>query len=284
VDKTLPHGGKWSQYGKYKRFISNGALFGVAEIDSPYAREKILSGEWNHVSPSIDATVYETQDGRIVVQDGKFDHVLYVDDPAFTKADTREINNIGAALQAAYSQSQNHVIVGTHPEGKATDLKQLIKNQGDKMTDDKLKEQTPIKIEKIDYGKLAKEIVQAQKDAEKPDYDAVVKENESLKNRLEANDKIAKEYHSKEIADVTQMHKDAGLEVNEEKGKELGAMSIKELQTVKTLVQAMTKKPGTKTEGKPDMKYKKFQSRKDEDGVTVNLGRYDHETKQWVDE
>lgn len=81
-----PHEGLWSPVGKFVDFQSNHATHGIAEITKDYAWEKIKSGEWDAVSPSVLAFV-EHQEGDVaVVDDFNFEHVLFVDKGAYPNA------------------------------------------------------------------------------------------------------------------------------------------------------------------------------------------------------
>ncbi len=81
-----PHEGLWSPVGRFVDFQSNHVTHGIAEITKDYAWEKIKSGEWDAVSPSVLAFI-EHQEGDVaVVDDFNFQHVLFVDKGAYPEA------------------------------------------------------------------------------------------------------------------------------------------------------------------------------------------------------
>jgi hypothetical protein len=106
-----PHHGYWTPVGQFVDFESNHATYGIAEITKDYAWEKIKSQEWSAVSPSILASVEHQEGDLAVVDDFVFNHVLFVDQPAYPEAGVKQLceGDLGScgfyqALQAAYDQ------------------------------------------------------------------------------------------------------------------------------------------------------------------------------------
>jgi transposase-like protein len=81
-----PHEGLWSPVGKFVDFSSNHVTHGIAEITKDYAWQKIKSGEWNAVSPSVLAFLEHREGDVDVVDDFNFEHVLFVDKGAYPAA------------------------------------------------------------------------------------------------------------------------------------------------------------------------------------------------------
>jgi len=81
-----PHEGLWSPIGKFVDFSSNHVTHGIAEITKDYAWDKIKSGEWNAVSPSVLAFVEHREGDVDVVDDFNFENVLFVDKGAYPAA------------------------------------------------------------------------------------------------------------------------------------------------------------------------------------------------------
>jgi hypothetical protein len=101
-----PHEGYWTPVGRFVDFESNHVTRGIAEITKDYAWEKIKSKEWKAVSPSILAAVEHQEGDTAVVDDFVFEHVLFVDKPAYPGAGVEGICegdscNFNQALQAA---------------------------------------------------------------------------------------------------------------------------------------------------------------------------------------
>lgn len=104
----LPHEGLWTPVGNFIDFQSNHATYGIAEITKDYAWDNIKSRKWQAVSPSVLAFV-EHQEGDVsVVDDFNFQHVLFVDKPAYPEAGVKgtcegdlSACNFFQALQAA---------------------------------------------------------------------------------------------------------------------------------------------------------------------------------------
>jgi len=86
-----PHEGMYIRVGRWVGYEANGAVYGIAEITHPYAAEKIKRGEWRAVSPSILAYAQRREDGIDVVEDFRFEHVLFVDRPAIPPAGVKAI-------------------------------------------------------------------------------------------------------------------------------------------------------------------------------------------------
>jgi hypothetical protein len=90
-----PHEGLWSPVGYFIDFESNHVTHGIAEITKDYAWEKIKSGEWQAVSPSVLAFL-EHQEGDVaVVDDFNFEHVLFVDKGAYPDAKVESTYDAG---------------------------------------------------------------------------------------------------------------------------------------------------------------------------------------------
>ncbi|MGA2971897.1 MAG: hypothetical protein ABSE39_04635 [Candidatus Bathyarchaeia archaeon] len=102
-----PHEGLWSPVGHFVDFESNHVTHGIAEITKDYAWEKIKSGEWSAVSPSVLAFL-EHQEGDVaVVDDFNFEHVLFVDKGAYPDAGVESTYDAGfyqALASAAVQQ------------------------------------------------------------------------------------------------------------------------------------------------------------------------------------
>ena len=81
-----PHEGLWSPIGRFIDFESNHVTHGIAEITKDYAWEKIKSGEWGAVSPSVLAFLEHQEGDLSVVDDFNFEHVLFVDKGAYPEA------------------------------------------------------------------------------------------------------------------------------------------------------------------------------------------------------
>ncbi len=81
-----PHEGLWSPVGRFVDFESNHVTHGIAEITKDYAWDKIKSGEWQAVSPSVLAFVEHREGDVDVVDDFNFEHVLFVDEGAYPNA------------------------------------------------------------------------------------------------------------------------------------------------------------------------------------------------------
>jgi hypothetical protein len=103
-----PHEGLWSPVGHFVDFESNHVTHGIAEITKDYAWEKIKSGEWDAVSPSVLAFL-EHQEGDVaVVDDFNFEHVLFVDKGAYPDARVESTYDAGfyqALASAAEKQA-----------------------------------------------------------------------------------------------------------------------------------------------------------------------------------
>ena len=101
-----PHEGLWSPIGHFVDFESNHVTHGIAEITKDYAWEKIKSGEWSAVSPSVLAFL-EHQEGDVaVVDDFNFEHVLFVDNGAYPEAGVESTYDAGF-YQALASAAEN---------------------------------------------------------------------------------------------------------------------------------------------------------------------------------
>jgi len=81
-----PHEGLWSPIGRFIDFESNHATHGIAEITKDYAWENIKNKNWKAVSPSVLAFVEHREGDVDVVDDFNFEHVLFVDKPAYPEA------------------------------------------------------------------------------------------------------------------------------------------------------------------------------------------------------
>lgn len=102
-----PHEGLWSPVGQFVDFESNHVTHGIAEITKDYAWENIRNKNWKAVSPSVLAFVEHREGDVDVVDDFNFEHVLFVDKPAYPDAGVEETCdsetkcNFYQALQAA---------------------------------------------------------------------------------------------------------------------------------------------------------------------------------------
>ena len=81
-----PHEGLWSPIGRFIDFESNHVTHGIAEITKDYAWENIKNKNWKAVSPSVLAFVEHREGDVDVVDDFNFEHVLFVDKPAYPEA------------------------------------------------------------------------------------------------------------------------------------------------------------------------------------------------------
>jgi len=109
-----PHQGEWPVIGRFKAYQNNGETWGLAEITDPYAEKAIESRTpgWTAVSPSITPVLEWDEFGKARVGKFRFDHVLFVDKPAFSPAGVYQTcsrpegcgfgsHSLCAALQAA---------------------------------------------------------------------------------------------------------------------------------------------------------------------------------------
>ena len=100
-----PHEGLWNPVGRFVGVEGNGAVYGIAEITDPYGAEMIRKGEWKAVSPSILVYAQRKEDGVDVVDDFKFEHVLFVEKPAIPAAGVKGICEAEDPGFCTFSQS-----------------------------------------------------------------------------------------------------------------------------------------------------------------------------------
>ena len=98
--------------GRIKDFEANGAVYGIAEITDPEAWEKIKRGEWRFTSPRIVAyDVDFSPTGLEIVRDFKFDHIAFVEDPAYAQLPAMplpgEYCNFSQILTASLDRGRN---------------------------------------------------------------------------------------------------------------------------------------------------------------------------------
>ncbi|MGD0175813.1 MAG: hypothetical protein ABSC50_03190 [Candidatus Bathyarchaeia archaeon] len=105
-----PHEGLWSPVGHFIDFESNHVTHGIAEITKDYAWEKIKSGEWSAVSPSVLAFVEHLEGDVSVVDDFNFEHVLFVDKGAYPEAGVESTYDAGF-YQALASAAEQQVSI-----------------------------------------------------------------------------------------------------------------------------------------------------------------------------
>jgi len=80
------HLGKWKEVGRFRSYEQNGVTYGLAEVTEPYAAKNVREHKWKATSPKIIVNAERRENGEIEVTDYKFDHVLFVEDPAFPNA------------------------------------------------------------------------------------------------------------------------------------------------------------------------------------------------------
>jgi len=105
------------------RLDPGGAVYGIAEITDPEAWEAIKSGRWRYVSPRIIARhVDYSPTGAAIVRDFLFDHVAFVEKPAYPRAGVHELlashSEAGANPYCGFSQALEaalQVQVGASP-------------------------------------------------------------------------------------------------------------------------------------------------------------------------
>jgi len=107
----------WAEYGHFIDFENNGRTYGIAEITAPddEVRQAIRERRLSAVSPSVFPKAGFYDDKGLVVTDYVFDHVLFVDHPAFRDlslddglmADSPDLTSASwhSALQAAFVPS-----------------------------------------------------------------------------------------------------------------------------------------------------------------------------------
>lgn len=95
------------------RLDPSGAVYGVAEITDPEAWEALQSGRWRHVSPRIMAyAVDHSPTGADIVRGFRFDHVAFVEDPAYPRAGVRELL---AGRSCGFSQALDAALSSRSP-------------------------------------------------------------------------------------------------------------------------------------------------------------------------
>ena len=133
VETPANHRGLWKDFGNFISYEQNGATLGLAEVTHPYAAEKIRSKEWIAVSPKILVNAERRQNGEIVVDDYRFDHILFVDQGAFDRARVVEVCDsslecgypaLGAALERAITDIDEFFPV-TDPHGSLIDAEMM---------------------------------------------------------------------------------------------------------------------------------------------------------------
>ncbi|MEM2122918.1 MAG: hypothetical protein QXE79_04695 [Candidatus Bathyarchaeia archaeon] len=90
------------------RLDPGGAVYGIAEITDPEAWEAVKAGRWRYVSPRIIAyRVDHSPTGAEIVRDFRFDHVAFVENPAYPRAGVHSLLagycGFSQALEAALS-------------------------------------------------------------------------------------------------------------------------------------------------------------------------------------
>jgi len=107
----------WGEYGHFVDFTNNGKTYGIAEITAPdeEVRQAIRERRLSAVSPSVFPKAGFYDDKGLIVTDYVFDHVLFVDHPAFhdlsldegLMADSPDLTSASwhSALQAAFVPS-----------------------------------------------------------------------------------------------------------------------------------------------------------------------------------
>jgi hypothetical protein len=107
----------WAEYGHFVDFTNNGKTYGIAEITAPdeEVRQAIRERRLSAVSPSVFPKAGFYDDKGLIVTDYVFDHVLFVDHPAFhdlsldegLMADSPDLTSASwhSALQAAFVPS-----------------------------------------------------------------------------------------------------------------------------------------------------------------------------------
>jgi hypothetical protein len=136
-----PHIGRWKDVGKFVNYQQNGQTYGLAEVLEPYAAKNVRERKWRATSPKIIVNAERHENGEIEVSDYRFDHVLFVEDPAFPKSGVVQVcdspescgfpsNCLAGALEAAFDESftvmaeealidAEMTALGLHPEKKS---------------------------------------------------------------------------------------------------------------------------------------------------------------------
>ena len=192
-DPELPHYGTWSVIGKPVDFESNSATYGVFEITVDKAWDMIQKHELSTTSPSVLVKeAHYDEDGKLIVDDFNWDHILFVDNPAFRNAGVvatcegpnPTACNFGQTLQAAFlSHGQKpRQDVGTQspPGTQSSREKTVSENKGEKSMSDEKSETT-----KQEKNQGCAEAAQAAADIKNAAEDMKT-ENEVLKTELKA--------------------------------------------------------------------------------------------------
>ncbi|MGC8850200.1 MAG: hypothetical protein ACP5QI_06985, partial [Candidatus Bathyarchaeia archaeon] len=108
------------------RLDPSGAVYGVAEITDPEAWEAVKSGRWRYVSPRIIAfNVDRSPTGAEIVRDFAFDHVAFVERPAYPRAGIHELPasscGFSQALEAALSSYGSRSPINRTGDNQASD-------------------------------------------------------------------------------------------------------------------------------------------------------------------
>jgi hypothetical protein len=259
-----PHEGMWYPIqGKFMETYSNGVTGGKAQIQDPYAEEKIKNGEWVAVSPSVHGLAHYDQQGNVIFDDFQFQHVLFLPKdmpPAYPNMGIKDLEKQGsfeAALQAALQPftvtnvtDAEMTALGIHPEKKSKTGNDQIMSQ-------------PINI-----SPDPKDLKIQEQDTQIKELQAKLEENKSATQKLaelEAKTKaletfqgaVSKREHSTLVSTVLETEKQAGLladdKAKEEESKRLDGLgddTLRELQAVyaKTAAYVKSLPPAKKPE------------------------------------
>jgi len=301
-----PHEGMWYPIqGHFNATYSNGVTGGKAIIQDPYAEEKIKSGEWAAVSPSVHGLARYDDQGNVIFDDFTFQHVLFLPkeiQPAYPHVGIRDFEEQGSfevALQAALrpftvkepqgsETDADMKALGIHPENKSKggispmystsnispemimELRELIQGQAAQIKE---------------LQDTMKTIVEAQstktQDAPKSP-DLKIAELEAKTKALETfQGVVSKREHDSLVASVLEAEKQAGQltddKAAEEEKKRLDTFSnetLNELHTVHSKTAAFIKSlPPAK---KPEEFDEKAQAALDDVWNTVHRQMFGH--------
>jgi len=261
-----PHEGMWYPIqGKFMETYSNGVTGGKAQIQDPYAEEKIENGEWVAVSPSVHGLAHYDQQGNVIFDDFQFQHVLFLPKdmpPAYPNMGIKDLEKQGsfeAALQAALQPftvtapgaktDAEMKALGIHPEKKSNkeeiEMSQTINISPD--TKD-------LKIQELD--KTVKEL-QAKLEENKSAIQKLAELEAKTKALETFQGAVSKREHSTLVSTVLETEKQAGLladdKAKEEESKRLDGLgddTLRELQAVyaKTAAYVKSLPPAKKPE------------------------------------
>lgn len=215
-----PHEGMWYPIqGKFMETYSNGVTGGKAQIQDPYAEEKIKNGEWVAVSPSVHGLAHYDQQGNVIFDDFQFQHVLFLPKdipPAYQNVGVKGLEKQGsfeAALQAAL-QPFTVTALGAKTDAE---MKALGLHPEKKSNKEEIEMSQPINI-----SPDPKDLKIQEQDKQIKEMQAKLEENKSATQKLaelEAKTKaletfqgaVSKREHSTLVSTVLETEKQAGL-------------------------------------------------------------------------